>query len=252
MRTEYFKEGKYSRADICKSFNEFIDVANNINLIVRSTLLQEDMIAKIDDFVERLKYFKSQSKDQGDEVFANTLFHFQCLLRSVQSSIRMWIFIKQEDYQEAWSSLVDAQDYKDAAMKFEDHVGVRRIEERLDEIRRVIFPPWARYNSAAFSETIGHCSICHQSFGECDHIEGIIYMGTLCRRVGNTLIEGFHSALVEHPRDRRCIITEVSNDDGRMVDVFTLKESEEIHEIEEGVAGHMKGILLTTVSLDFD
>ncbi len=252
MKNDYFKEGKYSTQDVIDSYNNFIDSANSLNLLVRSTRLQKEKIEDIEEYIRFIKSFKHQAASKGDERFANLLLHFQCMLRCVQSSLNMWLHLKDEDYQKAWSCLVDAQEYKDVALKIEDHDGVRRMEDFLTKVREVVFPPWGHYNSAAFSSTIGHCSICNESFGDCDHIEGLIYAGRLCRRVGVQILEGYHSAIVENPRDRRCIITEVSKDNGRMMDVFTLEESVEVREKEEGVAGYMNGVILTTVSLDFD
>lgn len=252
MKTEWFGEGKYSHQDVIDSYNDFIDSANSLNLLVRSTRLQKEKIADIDRYIKYIKHFKHQAASKGDEKFANLLFHFQCMLRCVQSSIEMWLHLKEDEYQKGWSCLVDAQEYKDVALKVEDHDGVRRMDVFLEKVRDAIFPPWIHYNSAAFSSTIGRCSICGEPFGDCDHIEGLVYSGALCRRVDIQLIEGHHSAIVSNPRDRRCIITEVSRDDGSMMDVFTLENTGEAHEREDGVAGHMKGIILTTVSLDFN
>ncbi len=57
---------------------------------------------------------------------------------------------------------------------------------------------------------------------------------------------------MSNPRDKRCIITEISRDDGSMMDIFTLEDTGEIREAEDGVLGHMQGIVMTTISLDFD
>jgi len=254
MKTEWFGEGKYSRKDVIDSYNDFIDSANSLNLLVRSTRLQKEKISDIDEYIKCIKNFKRQAASKGDEQFANLLFHFQCMLRCVQSSIEMWLHLKDEEYQRAWCCLVDAQEYKDVALKIEDHDGIRRIEDFLGKVRDAIFPPWTHYNSAAFSSTIGQCSICGEPFGDCDHIEGLIYSGRLCRRVSIQFLEGHHSAIVSNPRDRRCIITEISKDDGNMIDIFTLERTGDVdvHDEENEVLGHMKGILLTTVSLDFD
>jgi hypothetical protein len=174
MKTEWFGEGKYSRQDVADSYNTFVDSANSLNLLVRSTRLQQEKVLEIDESVKCIKNFKCQAALRGDEVFANLLFHFQCMLRCVQSSIKMWILLKDERYQDAWSCLVDAQEYKDVALKTEDHAGVRRMEAFLEKVRDAAFPPWTHYNSAAFSSTIGQCSICGDPFGDCDHIEGLV------------------------------------------------------------------------------
>ncbi|WP_114241453.1 hypothetical protein [Dyella sp. C9] len=252
MRTDWFGEDVCSSQDIIDSYNSFIDSANSLNLLVRSSRLQQEKVLEIDEYIGYIKGFKHQVASRGDERFANLLFHFQCMLRCVQSSIRMWMHLKEDNHQKAWCCLVDAQEYKDVALKIEDHVGVRRVEEFLEKVRDTVFPPWTHYNSAAFTSTIGRCSICGKPFGDCDHVEGMVYLGRLCRRVGIQLLEANHCAIVSNPRDRRCIFAEISRDDGRMMNVFTLEDTGDVREKEEGVAGHVNGVILTTVSLDFD
>lgn len=252
MANNWFDEKMHSAREIIDNYNSFIESASSLNIFVRSTSIQKKKISQVDEYVKCIKYFKSQAISNGDEKFANLLFHFQCMLRSLQSSLKMWVHLKGGDYQKAWSSLVDAQEYIGYALKVEDQDGVRRMEDFLSEIRNTIFPRWTHYNSAAFSSTIGRCSICGEDFGACEHIEGLLYCGRICRRVGVVILKNYHSALVSNPRDRRCIVTEISNDDGRMMDVFTLECTDEVREKNSGVAGHMKGIILTTIGLDLD
>lgn len=49
------------------------------------------------------------------------------------------------------------------------------------------------------------CSICHSDFRKCDHFQGVIYNGELCKMMG-VEIEFHGSSLVTEPRDRRCRI----------------------------------------------
>lgn len=252
MKNDFFKVGKYTREDIIENYNQFIDSGTHLNMLVRSTRLQNEKIDEIEEYVKHIKDFKRQAASQGNESFANLLFHFQCMLRAVQASLKMWVLVKEEEYQKAWSSLVDAEEYTEVAKRAVDHEGPRAFSAYLGKVRDLIFPKWSRYNSVAFSTTIGKCSICGQSFDECDHVEGVIYMGRLCRRFDLKITDVNHVGIVEHPRDRRCIIPKISNDSGVMIDVFTQEETGEVREKEEGVAGHMEGIIMSAVTLDFD
>ncbi|MFV2058660.1 MAG: hypothetical protein ACC707_19530 [Thiohalomonadales bacterium] len=113
-----------------------------------------------------------------------------------------------------------------------------------------LFPGWALYNSPGHTETIGKCSICGSAFTKCEHIENNIYMGQLCLRIDRKLIEADHSALVKNPKDRRCIMTKVSGDNGKMIDYFTWEETNDIKGDEEGM--YVEGVILSFHSLDFN
>lgn len=236
--------------DICDDYNEFIDECSDLNFFTRSKRLQKEILPKIDEYIVKIKQYKNQAIKHNVEREANLLFHFQCMLRALQSSLSVWIEIKDENYLDAWRYLVDAQEYKDIALKIEDHVGVRNLEDRLKKMEGTLFPPWGLYNSAGFSESIGDCSICTTAFGKCDHIENVIYLGRICRRVNRKFIKANHTAMVKNPRDRRCIITKISDDNGKMIDNFTLEISGDKNTVTDATL--MEGIILTTVVLDLD
>ena len=67
------------------------------------------------------------------------------------------------------------------------------------------------------------CSICNEPLETCEHIEDEIYLGSVCRRIRIADINIDHSAIVENPKDRRCIITEFELSPGKIHDYITLK-----------------------------
>ncbi len=136
----------------------------------------------------------------------------------------MWIELKADNFNGAWNHLIDVQDYTGIALKITDYEGVRNLE-KIDLCRKLIFPGWVMYNSPGFTETIGGCSICKQKFTSCNHIEGKVYSGSLCYRINRKIIDIDHSALVESPKDKRCIITELSDDEDNMIDYFNVGEN---------------------------
>jgi hypothetical protein len=132
----------------------------------------------------------------------------------------------------------------------EDYPGLNKLKEFLFHVEDAIFPSLSMYMSSGHTETIGNCSICGLKFLLCDHIENQIYMGRLCRRVGRKILKLNHVALVENPKDRRCIITQISDMDGSMIDYFTRKIIND--RTDESDTNSMKAIILTAHSLDLD
>lgn len=50
-------------------------------------------------------------------------------------------------------------------------------------------------------------------------------MGRLCQRIDRKIVRFDHFALVKNPRDRRCIFTKISEDDGQEIDYFTWEKT---------------------------
>ncbi|MEZ2417278.1 hypothetical protein [Luteibacter sp. RCC_6_2] len=242
---------KLTIPELCDRYSTFIDACVHLNYMVRSTELQRLKAEEIDSYIIGIKAVKRHAVVEQWEDVAHLMFHFQCMLRSVQSALRVWVELKEGDSVRAWSHLVDAQEYCATALLAKDHNGAQTLHGVLGRMESCLFPAFKIFNSAAYIETAGDCSICGQPFGDCDHIEGLIYWGRLCRRANVRIIEADHVSLVTHPRDRRCIITSHSNDDGRMVDVMSLEVTGDV-ELEPGVLMHANSIFMTATVLDFD
>lgn len=236
--------------EIRADYDKFIDECATMNWFVRSMSLQKQKVEDIKTYVERIRGYKYQAAQAEHEEDANVLFHFQCMLKSMESSIMVWIELKEGAPENAWTRLVDAQEYKDVALMTRDYPGIRRLEQALKNMELALFPQSPLYNSPGFLESIGDCSICGCPFSACNHVENRIYMGRLCRRINRKVIEVLHSALVEYPRDRRCIITKHSNNDGRMINRFTLEDvGPKTHE-SDGML--IEGVLFHSGELDLD
>lgn len=239
--------------EIIEEYNQILDETGKLNYLVRAAELQKEQVEKLKSFKDNIKSFKLQAIQRDDEDKANLFFHFQCILNSHISILEMWIKLKAEDYVEAWFSLVDAQEYVVVALRAsKNHHGVDHYINNLKMIEDVIFPGWPLYNSTGLIETSGNCSICGTQYDNCDHIEGFVYKGRLCQRVNRKPISVEHSALVQHPRDKRCIITKISTDDGKKRDYITWRVLDESVEISPNSLGTFEGVILSTRQLDFD
>jgi len=236
--------------EIRESYDDFIDSCQKFNYLTRSESIQREKIKECEEYIRVVKSYKSQAITDKNEDASGFLFHMQCMLNAMRSSLIVWVNVKGEKYNEAWNSLIDAQEYVEVALKIEEYDGVINMRFHLDSMENAIFPGWKLYNSPGHTETIGKCSICGKIFSKCDHIEDHIYMGRLCRRVDRKIIDVYHSALVENPKDRRCIITKHSGDGGRMIDYFTWEETGEVKDHENGKI--VEGIILSLNGLDLD
>jgi hypothetical protein len=236
--------------EIHSKFCDFIDECSTVIHYSVSKDIQERKISDIEKEIQIIKQYKYQAISQKHEEPANQFFHMQCVLNTLRSILLMWIEVKNTNYSKAWSYLIDAQEYIHVASIIVDYPGISFLENFLLHVEDVIFPSRSMYMSLGHTETIGDCSICNLKFSFCDHIENQIYMGQLCRRVNRKIVEANHIALVKNPRDRRCIITQTSNEEGNMIDYFTGEVCGKETETTKGMS--MQSIILTMQSLDLN
>lgn len=234
--------------EIRNDYFNFIDSCGRFNFFTRSKRIQSEKVVECEHYLQVIKSYKKQVIDKGVEALANELFHMQCMVNANRSSLLMWIALKEEKFNDAWSDLVDAQEYISIALKIKDYEGVRNLEKRLQGAEESIFPGWSLYNSPGFVETIGNCSICGELFSLCEHVENQIYMGQLCQRIDRKIVRVDHSAFVQNPRDRRCIITKISEGDGHEIDYFTWEKTGEKKGNSDGM--HAEAIIFKIPTLD--
>lgn len=189
------------------------------------------------------------------ELQANCFLYMHCVLSAVESMLRCFRDVRGGKGEKAWSFLIDAYEYLEVSYKAalitnaEDRqlASIHTLRERLEKIE-ALFPGHALYNSPGFVETIGNCSVCGISFYDCDHVEGEIYKGRYCQRVNRKILEVEHFALVEYPRDRRCVFTKIPMGDGYKKNYF----SREIEFEKSSESDTYNAILFCAKSLDLD
>lgn len=241
--------------DIVEKFNVSLEEALNMAIFVRDIELQKAQVSALSIQVEEIRQYKYQSIEHKNEEMANLFFAFHNLLNSVKSCIESIICLKENEHQNGWSKFVDAEEFLDyAALQKEKLFGLENYHQHLVHMRKYLFPQWKIFNSPGIIESIGDCNICNIQYGECDHIEGLLYSGIVCQRINREFIRADHSALVEKPKDRRCIITKVSTDDGYMKDYMTLKILDKKAKDDGNKENHMniECILMTTHTLDIN
>jgi len=227
--------------------------AAKFSFLVRDTELQQEQVDTLLNLKNRIKSFKYGAIKAGDEEAANTLYHFQCGLNSHISFLTMWILLKKSDYYDAWDALIDAEEYISMAMRADDGgIGLEAFLDRLRQCEEVIFPGYRVYNSWGAVIRGGQCTVCGESFNQCAHVEGRVYWGRLCVRVQFEVIKLDHTALVDEPADRRCVIQELTTDDGWYRDYMTWRKTKKEEDRKEGTLGAIVSRLYNNRLLEVD
>jgi len=223
--------------------------AERFVFLVRDTEVQVEQMETLRRLKDRIRGFKYGARKAQDEGAANVLFHLQCGLNAMSSFLAMWVELKKPDYYSAWSRLIDSEEYISVAMRASDAgAALEAFLRRLKETERVIFPGFRVYNSAGLLIR-GNCSVCGKPFSGCQHLEGRVYWGRLCRRVNVDLVSVDHVAIVDEPRDRRCVMTEIT-DDGFYRDFMTWKK---LRKLEEGAPNNkVTGIVFSFEQIETD
>jgi len=108
-----------------------------------------------------------------------------------------------------WNLLQNSEDRLKASMRFlpiQPEI-IASINKLIDENEQFFLKNFGSgvYSSPEVLIKKTKCSICHLDFRDCDHLQGVLYNGKICKIMGED-IEFHGSALVSEPRDRRCRI----------------------------------------------
>lgn len=224
-----------------------------------SKRILEARASELEEKIIIYKNFKYQAINRKHEQQANIFFLMQCTLSSVKCAFNSLQLFKEEDNHNSWHSLIDATEYIDIAIKvgetltrnFCEHLKEEHkkhvifvIKERLHLFCSGLFRPDLKFTSPGIIESIGNCSICGLQFHKCDHSEGDIVMGNYCQRINRKILDADHSAFVEHPKDKRCILITTFDTEGNSIDFFSREPTEKKNEPNtyEFIVHHFGGI----------
>jgi hypothetical protein len=159
---------------------------------------------------------------QKQEKLSNELLSLENLLSAYISELQMYVYLKEDDMNRAWGSLVDAQFALRTAFQADDIVLKYRGEEywqKLELIEKSFFPHQT-FDSIEAKVESSICSICRSEYGTCDHVVGKPYMGEICYRELKKMEFKGLSILVKTPASKHNRITQIS-DNGYMRDILT-------------------------------
>jgi hypothetical protein len=182
---------------------------------------------------------KAEAIAERDEQFANVLLGCEALIRACNAELKMYLLLKEDKPDEAWSQLVVAQDGHRAAMRADEgFADVGRQIQRLQGIEKLLFPP-QQFLSTGWIVKGEVCSICGSDYEDCEHIKGRPYMGQFCT-VQLDPLEVDHVSLVDEPASKHCRVTHIGPS-GNRTNCLTLVVEQETPKTESNVSVESKG-----------
>lgn len=208
-----------------QEYNEILKIAQSKAIFVRDIDLQREQILILDGLLEKLYSLKDQSIKEGVEAQSNFLLCLELAVEAVIDEFQLIISLKEDKPREAWNYLVSAQNSLSLSILNNPVNGdyLLGYAHRFHLYEKLLFPKML-FGSAGFTVGKTECSICKQSYGECDHIKGYAYMGEICSEIIHEIISVEEISLVENPADKRCLTISFTNNEGKTLDAVTHKE----------------------------
>lgn len=250
---------KVSLDRLADSFDQLLEDAEFVSPLITDRQSQTEKRDSLIQRLQELKIYKKQAVSKNQEGVANLLLYYQCAFNSKISHLDMCLSVKNGDAHLAWNYLIDMQEYFEYAVRaFRVSIlacpplieKLLEHKKKLQAIEDVIFHKFPLYHSCGFRIHGGVCSICGKLIDTCEHIEEIIYMGSVCKRIltKSDIVELDHSAIVKNPKDRRCIVTKYVDKNGVAIDYITKKELPD--KKDESEYGVCEMVMFNTRQLD--
>jgi len=203
---------------------EVIDSINNalpLTYLSCGIELQRDAVNSLRSLRDHLAGVREGFISVKDEFNANAAMRCQLMASGILNFLEMWVLLKEDKAIEAWDKLVDAQSDLRIVQRIRFDDGIDVLIQRLIVIEETCFPTQLFF-SVAYTFTTAFCTICEKIYGECDHICGRIYTGSICRRyIPECQIQ--ETSITPNPADKRCRLTQVTKD-GISFCTLTLRE----------------------------
>ncbi|HBS87725.1 MAG TPA: hypothetical protein DEA97_14275 [Bacteroidales bacterium] len=208
---------------LIKEFNEMAAISQMKAYITVGVEIQKEEIEILNNYRKDLKKIKKAFIKKNMENEANLVYCIDNSLLAVQYEIKMLVNIKEGKMNEAWSNLVDAQGtYRNVLTACPSGLlSQNGYIERLASYEKLLFPKQFFHSVGGIIKK-NHCSICKQTFKNCDHIKGKLYKGELCCRI-ITEIDLEEISLVENPANKHCRVLTIETK-GKKTDTMTLRE----------------------------
>lgn len=153
----------------------------------------------------KLSESKSSHINSTEEIL-NEIFILEKFAQLFLEYGRMWLEISQSNFSESWVCLQNAFDLIRIIRRFSG-LNVSAIENQLYALESA-YPYNIFFSVGAVVEQFD-CSICGQDIDsfECIHRKGELYRGEIAYGIARNISHFDHVAMVEHPADKRCVIS---------------------------------------------
>ncbi|QRG24097.1 CxxC motif protein [Halorubrum virus Humcor2] len=218
--------------EVVDSYHETVTDTERFAFLPRGIEYQREAIRSLSDFIDYAEEIKRdlQIDEEIPGRAANQVLALICMAKAVRHELRMWIRLKEENWESAWTDLVDAQEYASSAIAADSiarYCNVKTYQEKLGSIESSIFPP-QQFVSPGLIVNTYECSICGEDYDTCPHLQGIAYNGVICSRILRD-IEAREVSFVDDPRDKKARVRGHHVEDG-----FRNQMTWEIEEDTEG------------------
>lgn len=190
-------------------FNVLINDCSKFLYMSRAREFQVNASEKIDALRKEAITLKDTCISAKEEDSANCLLGFEQAAEAFREELVMWVALKDDDPDEAWTHLVNAQmAAKDAIRAHQMFTSLNKYSKRLEILEKVLFPPQT-FMSTGSTATSLECSICGQESGDCDHLPGKAYMGKFCSKIVHG-ISFTEISIVHNPGSKHHRVTAIS------------------------------------------
>ena len=154
-----------SQVEFIQQFNEALDQRCTYRFITRNSALQRTACSELEEMLVLVSEEKVHTIAEQDEQFANILLGCEALLGACIAEIKMYLLLKEDQPDAAWTELVTAQSAFEAALRADPGFGenVGRQLERMVSIEKLVFPPQA-FLSTGWIVKGETCSICSEQY----------------------------------------------------------------------------------------
>jgi len=182
--------------------------------VTRASHLQQQAVKDLSKLEDELSKKKDSSIKSNNNDEANAYLSLGCAVTSLSCNIKMWILLKEEKPDQAWDELVNAQSNATSALKAHSVSShLERYSQLLHVIEKIIFPPQV-FTSTGLIVKEEECSICGESYEDCEHIAGKPYLGIFCSIFVKDM-QLNEVSIVNEPADKTCRITHFDVAEGR-------------------------------------
>lgn len=190
----------------------------------RGIEFQKQSIKDLLEFKSEIEEQKNKAVSAKDNESSNAFESLNLVAQAMICEFEMWVSLKEENFDDAWDSLVDAQNnavWSMQAHKMNGHLS--NYISRLNLLEKILFPPQVFFSDRSVISK-SECSICQKSIDECEHLKGKFYMGEQCvEKIGH--IDKIHAFdIVEYPANKKCRAHNFS-ENGKTIDIMTYRET---------------------------
>ena len=210
-----------------KEFIEVIRECEKFCFMSRGKEFQQEAVKKLTTFKQKVTSLKEQMIKVKDEDSANTMLSLEDLIDAMINELKMWIALKDDDPNEAWDFLINAQSAVRTAAQAHSiaiDLNAEGYANKLHLLEKLLFPPQMFFSPGLIIEK-AECSICGKEYGECEHIVGKAYMGKMCYKIITKIKEMKEVSIVEEPANKHARMLQFT-DEGVTRDFMTWRRIE--------------------------